>query len=199
MIWTPDFSTHVAYICTMAAVRKYEEHYTISDWAEWKDRWELIEGLPYCMSSAPSGRHQLLANLIGTELTLALRSSPCKKCRVYQPVDWQISEDTVVEPDLIILCHPFSGSRLLQIPSAIFEILSPSTRQKDKTVKFELYQAQGVQQYTMVDPDTESLESYTLNAGGQYELSGTGPVLSLKAGDCELSIDFARIWEEAME
>jgi hypothetical protein len=31
----------------MTAQRKYEEHYTISDWSESKDRWELIDGLPY--------------------------------------------------------------------------------------------------------------------------------------------------------
>jgi Uma2 family endonuclease len=199
LLWTPDFFIHVAYICTRAAVRKYEEHYTISDWAEWKDRWELIEGLPYCMSPMPSFRHQDVNGKMYASILEEIRRKRCKSCRVMLPIDWQVSEDTIVQPDLLIICQPVKGLRLFEAPSAIFEILSPSTRQKDKTVKFELYQSQGVQQYTMVDPDTESLESYTLNAGGQYELSGTGPVLSLKAGDCELSIDFVRIWEEARE
>jgi Uma2 family endonuclease len=181
----------------MTALRKYEEHYTISDWESWKDRWELIDGMPYCVSPAPSGKHQLISSLLGTELTLGIRKSTCRKCKVFQPVDWHISKDTIVEPDLIILCTPFSGSRLMQVPAAVFEILSPSTRQKDKTVKFDLYESQGVQHYTMVDSETESLESFSLNADGRYELSGTGPVLSLQIENCLISIDFSSIWEEA--
>ena len=49
----------------------------------------------------------------------------------------------------------------------------------------------------MVDPETESLESFSLNAQGLYELTGTGPVLSLQIETCRISIDFSSIWEEA--
>ena len=181
----------------MTALRKYEEHYTISDWENWKDRWELIDGLPYCMSPAPSGKHQLISSLLGTELTLGIRKSTCRNCKVFQPVDWQISEDTIVEPDLLILCRPFSGARLMHAPAAVFEILSPSTRQKDKTVKFELYQSQGVQHYTIVDPESESIESFSLNAEGCYQLISTGPVLALQIENCLINIDFSSIWQEA--
>jgi hypothetical protein len=31
----------------MSFALKILPHYTYEDWKEWKDRWELIEGVPY--------------------------------------------------------------------------------------------------------------------------------------------------------
>jgi hypothetical protein len=42
------------------AIRTYSDHYTVTDWEKWNDQWELIDGMPYCMSPAPSIRHQQL-------------------------------------------------------------------------------------------------------------------------------------------
>ena len=181
----------------MTAQRKYEEHYTLSEWESWKDRWELIDGMPYCMSPMPSFRHQDINGKMDSAVLEEIRKNRCPFCKVVLPIDWEISDDTVVQPDLLIICRPFEGGRLIHAPFAVFEILSPSTRQKDKTVKYDLYQSQGVQHYTMVDPETESLESFSLNEKGRYELTGTGPVLSLQIENCRISIDFSSIWEEA--
>ncbi len=52
------------------------------------------------------------------------------------PIDWVIDDETVVEPDILILCKPVEGNRLTFPLSAIFEILSPSTKRKDKGAKF---------------------------------------------------------------
>jgi Uma2 family endonuclease len=180
----------------MGAAKTYTEHYTVAEWEHWKDQWELIDGMPYSMSTSPSGRHQLLATLIGTELTIAIRNKKCKKCKVYQPVDWQISEDTVVQPDLIVLCKPFPGARLLEAPAAIFEILSPSTKNKDRTAKFDLYQSQKVRHYTIVDPETETVEIYTLGEDGLYQKPETGPEFTYTFDDCKVLLDFRKVWED---
>ena len=43
---------------------------------------------------------------------------------------------------------PFDGSRTGQkAPKIIVEILSPATAKKDETVKFEIYEAEGVPYY----------------------------------------------------
>jgi Uma2 family endonuclease len=97
--------------------------------------------LPYCMSLAASSLLQRIFFQIVTELQIELRKRNCGKCKVYIPIDWRISADTVVQqPDVIIVCKPITGIRLMEPPTVIFEIHSPSTRQKDQTSKFDLYQ-----------------------------------------------------------
>jgi Uma2 family endonuclease len=68
----------------------------------------------------------------------------------------------------------------LPIPDFVAEVLSESTVSKDRGEKFQDYQAHGVQEYWLVDPDQEILEQYVLK-GKLYELmqkSGTGEVRS---------------------
>ena len=45
---------------------------------------------------------------------------------------------------------------LQEAPVLIFEIFSPSAKEKDKSLKYELYKKAGVKYYVMVDPDLES-------------------------------------------
>ena len=75
-------------------------HYTYDDYCLWEGRWEIIDGIPYAMSPAPSMRHQwITGNIIG-ELRNALMVSGCNSgCKVLNFVDIKITEDTVVHPD----------------------------------------------------------------------------------------------------
>lgn len=54
-------------------------------------------------------------------------------------------------------------------PDFIAEILSPSTADVDRTTKFEDYEAHGVAEYWLVDPDKQVVEQYVLH-DGVYEL-----------------------------
>jgi len=66
------------------------------------------------------------------------------------------------------------------IPDFICEILSESTERRDRGVKFRDYEAHGVGEYWLVDPERELVEQY-LPRGGAYELalkSGSGEVAS---------------------
>jgi Uma2 family endonuclease len=47
-------------------------------------------------------------------------------------------------------------------PDLVVEVLSPATAKRDKTTKYELYQANGVREYWIADPYNETLEAYTL-------------------------------------
>ena len=180
----------------MGAVKTYAEHYTVEEWTQWQDKWELIEGMPYCMIPTHSFRHQDINGKIYAEFLNEFKKKSCKHCKVVLPIDWQVTEDTVVQPDLLIICKPFFGKRLTEVPKAIFEILSPSTKQKDRTVKFDLYQAQKVKHYTMVDPETESVEIFTLGEDGLYQKAESGPEFTYTFDDCQITIDFRKIWED---
>ena len=54
-------------------------------------------------------------------------------------------------------------------PAFIAEILSPTTQERDRGVKFEDYAAHGVSEYWIIDPDAQTVECYDL-ADGRYTL-----------------------------
>jgi hypothetical protein len=75
-------------------------HYTYEDYCLWEGRWEIIDGIPYAMSPAPSMRHQLITGNIIRELgNSVVDSKCCGNCKVYNFIDVKITEDTVVQPD----------------------------------------------------------------------------------------------------
>jgi Uma2 family endonuclease len=176
------------------ALLPYDERYSVSDWETWNDPRELIEGKPYAMSPAPG----LLLQAISSEIIqhLGPQLKACETCRILMPVDWQIDEETVVQPDLLIVCGPISGQRLKAVPPCVFEILSPSTRKKDQTVKRELYRAQGVRYYVLVDPETRNQEVFVLNDQQQYDCLENSTSWSMSVGSCLQHIDMAQIWKE---
>jgi len=174
------------------ALQIYSERYSVEEWENWTDQWELIDGFPYCMSPAPAFRHQSINTEILVEISNQLKS--CRKCKAVMPIDWQIDEQTVVQPDILVLCKPVNGKRLFQAPICLFEILSPSTKRKDRTVKFELYQRQGVKYYVMVDPETNSQEAFQLGFDGQYVAFPANPILEFDFEGCKVELDLEEIW-----
>jgi Uma2 family endonuclease len=57
----------------------------------------------------------------------------------------------------------FSNNQLKHpAPDFVAEILSPSTAEIDRTIKFEDYAFHGVQEYWIIDPDEKILEQYIL-------------------------------------
>jgi Uma2 family endonuclease len=174
------------------AAKQYQAYYTVAEWEHWQDAWELIEGAPYCMSPAPSIKHQRINGQLFLELKSSLK--PCGKCEVFLPIDWQISEDTVVQPDISIVCKEVSGNRILEAPIAIFEILSPSTEKKDRNIKFELYQENAVKYYVIVNPENDSIEIYLLDAKGKYQKQFEVQNFTFDFDGCQIKPDLKSIW-----
>jgi Uma2 family endonuclease len=52
------------------------------------------------------------------------------------------------------------GHRFEIVPDWVCEVLSPSTRSKDREIKMPLYARYGVGHAWLVDPDTQTLEAY---------------------------------------
>ena len=59
-----------------------------------------------------------------------------------------------------------------QFPAPDFaaEVLSASTRRRDRGAKFEDYAAHGVREYWLLDPDARTVEKFFLNPLGRYAL-----------------------------
>jgi Uma2 family endonuclease len=170
-------------------------HYTFDDWKLWEGKWELIDGIPFAMSPTPVPKHQRVAAELTYEFISALKKSGCKKCKVYQPVDFVIANDTILEPDILIVCGEIKKKFLDFPPALVVEILSPSTALKDRNTKYHLYEQQGVKYYLIVDPDNKTLEIYEL-INDQYILQSFSESFTFSMSeDCSISPRLTNIWE----
>ncbi|WP_456379496.1 Uma2 family endonuclease [Thiolapillus sp.] len=168
-------------------------HYTYEDYVQWEGRWELIDGIPYAMTPAPSIEHQAISNNISWLLKDLL--AECEECRALLPVDWKIDEDTVVQPDNLVICHHEAGAYLSKAPVLIFEILAKSTASKDKNSKFNLYEKEGVRHYVIVDPGEQLAKVYSLREGKYIKVvDATDERCDFDLGKCRINFDFSKIW-----
>jgi len=137
----------------MSGAVKILPHYTYADWINWKGQWELIDGIPYAMSPMPVPKHQKIANALGGELYIALKN--CKNCEAFQAIDYKIHDDTILQPDILVICQPVNKKFLDFPPALVVEILSPATALKDRHSKFQIYEEQQVKYYIIISPDKE--------------------------------------------
>jgi Uma2 family endonuclease len=183
----------------MTALVNILPHYTYDDYCKWEGRWEIIDGIPYAMSPAPSLRHQWISGNIITEFNRALKSSDCgNHCRVYNFIDLKITEDTIVQPDASVVCGETPPLFLDFPPAIVVEILSPSTRTKDRMAKYDRYQRFGVLYYMIVDPDANEMDIYHLTDGETYskQSPGTANSFTFRLNDhCAITLSLNRIWE----
>ena len=168
-------------------------HYTYEDYKHWEDEWEIIDGIAYAMSPAPMIKHQKISNKIARLLDEQV--DDCKECQALLPVDWRISDDTIVQPDNLVVCYEPEGAYITKAPTLIFEILSKATAKKDQTVKFDLYQDEGVRYYVIVDPDEEMAKAYELKDGRYIKmLDATDEKVDFTLKECGITIDFDKLW-----
>lgn len=169
-------------------------HYTYEDYIHWEGKWELIDGIPNAMSPAPTPGHQVVAGNLHSEFRVQLKN--CAKCKVYQPVDYLIEEDTILQPDILIICKPVLKKVLDFPPVLVVEILSPATAAKDRVYKKSIYQSQGIKYYIIVDPDLQEAEVYELT-NGEYKMNVKGKDISYSFSfeDCNAAIEFKEIWK----
>ena len=133
-------------------------------------RWELIDGIAYAMSS-PTMLHQLVIGELHVALRQHFKKGPCRV--VLAPFDVLLSNHDVVQPDLLVSC-----SEKLEMafhrgaPELAIEVLSKSTARHDRLRKLNLYARAGVQEYWIVTPDPFLLEILSLTPDG-YLHKGT--------------------------
>ncbi len=179
----------------MSTAYKILPHYTYADYLHWEGKWELIDGIPYAMSPAPKPRHQAVAGNLHAEFRAALKKGKCG-CTAYQPIDYKISEDTVLNPDLLIVCKPIEKAFLDFPPDLVAEILSPATALKDRHTKFEIYQQQQVPYYLIIDTDRNTLEVFQLveNVYQQLGVDEMAP-FTFQFSGCSANIVLNDIWQ----
>ena len=150
---------------------KKDQRYTYSDYCTWDDnkRWELIDGVPYAMSPAPSPVHQRILMELAGQLFIFLKDKPCEVFTA--PFDVRLNalddDDDVVQPDIFVVCdhEKIDDKGLNGAPDMVIEILSPSTSRRDKVLKLNAYQRAGVREYWIVDPADKTVQVFILDNG----------------------------------
>ena len=182
----------------MSSAVKILPHYTYEDYCLWEGRWEIIEGIPYAMSPAPNPRHQWVSSNIKYEIKDAIKKTGCKNCKVYDFIDIKVSEDTVVQPDAVVVCKEITEVFLDFPATLVVEILSPSTAMKDRNNKFTIYQSQKIPYYIIIDVDKNEIEVYHLKEDGKYRLEKIStdlPYTFNLMADCSVDVVLNNIWE----
>jgi len=171
-------------------------HYTYDDYAKWEGEWELIDGIPVSMAPAPAKIHQRLAGGIFMALNEGMKDE-CALCEVLYEVDWKVTEETILRPDIVLACDDEHEVYLTKAPKIIVEILSPATAKKDETVKFDIYEAEGVQYYILVYPNDLKAKVYSLKDGRYIKVGDfTHETLEFDDFDCDISLDFEKVFKK---
>jgi Uma2 family endonuclease len=170
--------------------------YSITDYNRWEGDWELIRGYPYAMAPSPLKKHQVLGRFFIIEMDAALKeqcNDDCN-CEVLYEIDWIIDDNTVVKPDVMVVCNNNDPDDHIRIPPVlIVEIFSPNTRLMYRNTKFKLYREQGVKYYIMADPDMQSMEVFELQSNQYVQIESGQPLLL--ARQCSIVLNEDEIFD----
>ena len=153
-----------------------------------------------------SPRHNALVANITAVLVTGLRGGPCRVLSSDQRIAVRDAE-AYVYADATVFCgglHLQPGtSDVLDNPSAVVEVLSPSTEAHDRGLKWEGYRRiTSVRDYLLVSQHVPRIEHYRRESDGSwhYEVAEAGERLKLSNG-VVLSVDevFSGVMDLAAE
>jgi len=172
---------------------KYLPNYTVEDYFQWEGDWELIEGVPYAMAPSPFADHQRVSFLIANQIENQLEEC-LKECKVYLELDWIVNENTVVRPDVLVVCGKVKEF-VKKPPEVVFEVVSKSTATRDEQLKFQLYEREKVNYYALVYPSIKKMRVFKLT-GGRYDKVFDSDTGSFKFEiECPFLVDLDYLWK----
>ena len=125
-------------------------------------RHEIIDGVLY-VSPSPSLPHQFTLGKLHQAIANYLDANPVGEAYL-APFDVVFTRHDVVEPDLLFVAVDRLGvlteRNVSGSPDLVVEILSPSTRRVDLTLKRELFERQAVREYWVVDPLAGTVDAW---------------------------------------
>jgi Uma2 family endonuclease len=131
-------------------------------------RYELVEGV-LLVTPAPNAEHQSCVGKLLVALSLAAGD---EHFVVPAPFDVFVNQATFFQPDIVVALDDDVGDgRLERTPLLLVEVGSRSTRLVDMGTKRLAYEAAGVPEYWLVDPDEPSLTVLRLVEGRYREVA----------------------------
>jgi len=178
---------------------KIETLYTPEDYLKFEresdSRHEFLDGEIFAMAGESLSHSRVCVNL-GGEVRAKLKG---KSCEALSP-NMKVRTSTASlfsYPDLTIVCGEpqFHDTKkdVLTNPQVIFEVLSPSTAEYDRTTKFQRYRMGNdtLTDYILVSQDKPFVEHFTKQADNNWiyrSYSALGDNLKIESIECELNL-----------
>jgi len=127
-----------------------EEYLALEEQSE--TRHEYYRGEVFAMAGASLSHNRIIRN--GSAALLGMLSTDCEV--FIDGALLKVDSSCFLYPDLSISCHPddLIADRILEHPSVIVEVLSPSSADYDRTYKLRLYQqVPDLRHYVLVRQD----------------------------------------------
>lgn len=172
--------------------------FTLEEFLEFESRsttrHEFYRGDIFDMTGG-SSRHTLIGLNVLTLLSKQLRDEPCLAYSSDQKL-FVKATGLVAYPDAMVACgeHAPTGgeSHMLESPTVIAEVLSPSTADYDRGTKFEHYrQIESLSDYLLVNQDQMYVEHCRRKADNDWTsrvYKKPTDVVKLKSIGCELPL-----------
>lgn len=136
-------------------------------------RYELLDG-DLIMVPAPRVTHQRNSRDIGLALVTFVDEKNLGEV-FFAPTDVVLSNTDVVQPDILFVSkersYIITEENIRGAPDLVVEVLSPSTAQRDRTLKRTLYALHRVPEYWQADTDAKNVAALTLD-NGEYKVAG---------------------------
>jgi len=177
----------------MSEILKNERYYTYKEWLELADceQTELIDGIVY-KRGEPTRKHQKISRELSRQISNFLLGKTCELYYAPFAVRLFSEEDTVLQPDLVVICD---ADKLTDLgcngaPDLIIEILSPSTAGNDWIKKYNKYLRAEVKEYWIVDPEMKIVFVHILkdNIYEQSRYTGFGILQIQTLPGCEVDL-----------
>jgi len=134
-------------------------------------RHEIIDGEHY-VTAAPNLRHQELVGRLFLTIGGFVEDRPERGRAFLSPFDVVFSFHDIVEPDLVFVAPDqfeiLTDKNIQGTPALVVEILSPSTRKRDREIKRQLYDRSGVREYWLVDPKQDAVTIHRRTLDGSF-------------------------------
>ena len=176
-----------------ATVYLPEDYLTFEREAE--TRHEFLDGEIYQMAGESLLHSRICMNL-AREVGNSLKGKPCEPLSPNMKVG-AASASLFAYPVLTIVCGEpvFHDAKkdVLTNPQVIFEVLSPSTAEYDRTLKFQKYRIgnRSLTDYVLVSQDKLFVEHFAKQADNNWvyrSYGETDDVLRIETIDCKLSL-----------
>jgi len=155
-----------------------KRHYTIEEYLEMEKeatvKHEYYQGEIFAMSGAGDNHNEIFSNVF-TEIGNKLKGKPCRPYGSDKRMN--IPENTLFTyPDISIYCNGLTHSEIDEdtsiLPTAIIEILSPSTKNYDRGKKFMLYKdIPSLKEYIMIDSESVWVQAFYIDDENKWKLN----------------------------
>ena len=176
-----------------------QQKMTLEEFLAWEDlqpeRHEFYNGEVFAMVGGRRIHERVIGNL-SRRLGNHLEGSACLV--VAAGMKLQLTDDTVLYPDVLVTCDPadLRADLAMRSPTLVIEVLSPSTQASDRSQKFALYrQLASLKEYILIDPETLRVEGLRREADDRWLLVDMSQDAVMDCASVGCTVPLAQVFE----